>query len=124
MPFGFVAGLMAGVDVGKHGSGNIGATNTLRVLGKKYGYSVFVADVLKGFLAVRIVLWLARFDPSTGYFIGILAAFFVVVGHSFHVWLRFRCGKGVAVAAGGCIGLVSLVTLIVVMTWLDTFLIY
>ena len=124
IPFGFVAGLIAGVDVRKHGSGNIGATNTLRVLGKKYGYSVFVADVLKGFLAVRIALWLARFDPSTGYFIGILAAFFVVVGHSFPVWLRFRGGKGVAAAAGACLGLVPLATLIAVLTWLATFLIF
>jgi len=124
IPFGFVAGLIAGVDVRKHGSGNIGATNTLRVLGKKYGYSVFVADVLKGFLAVRIALWLARFDPSTGYFIGILAAFFVVVGHSFPVWLCFRGGKGVAAAAGACLGLVPLATLIAVLTWLATFLIF
>ena len=60
IPFGFLAGLIAGVDVRKHGSGNIGATNTLRVLGKKYGYSVFVADVLKGFLAVRIALKVNR----------------------------------------------------------------
>ena len=124
IPFGFVAGLIAGVDVRKHGSGNIGATNTLRVLGKKYGYSVFVADVLKGFLAVRIALWLARFDPSTGYFIGILAAFFVVVGHSFPVWLRFRGGKGVAAAAGACLGLVPLPTFVAVLIWIVTFLIF
>ncbi|HKR53981.1 MAG TPA: glycerol-3-phosphate 1-O-acyltransferase PlsY [Chthoniobacterales bacterium] len=124
IPFGFVAGLIAGVDVRKHGSGNIGATNTLRVLGKKYGYPVFVADVLKGFLAVRIALWLTRFDPSTGDFIGILAAFFVVVGHSFPIWLRFRGGKGVAAAAGACLGLVPLATLIAVLIWIVTFFIF
>jgi glycerol-3-phosphate acyltransferase PlsY len=124
IPFGFIAGLIAGVDVRKHGSGNIGATNTLRVLGKKYGYAVFVADVLKGFLAVRIALWLASFDPSTGYFIGILAAFFVVVGHSFPVWLRFRGGKGVAAAAGACLGLVPLATFIAMVVWLAMFLIF
>jgi len=60
IPFGFIAGRIAGTDVRQHGSGNIGATNTLRVLGKKYGYAVFVADVLKGFLPVRIALWLAN----------------------------------------------------------------
>jgi glycerol-3-phosphate acyltransferase PlsY len=124
IPFGFIAGLIAGVDVRKHGSGNIGATNTLRVLGKKYGYPVFVADVLKGFLAVRFALWLARFDPSTGYSIGILAAFFVVVGHSFPIWLRFRGGKGVAAAAGACLGLVPLATLIAVLIWVATFFIF
>jgi acyl phosphate:glycerol-3-phosphate acyltransferase len=124
IPFGFMAGLIAGVDVRKHGSCNIGATNTLRVLGKKYGYPVFVADVLKGFLAVRIALWLARFDPSTGYFIGILAAFFVVVGHAFPAWLRFRGGKGVAAAAGACFGLVPLATLIAILIWIVIFFIF
>ena len=121
IPFGFIAGLIARIDVRDHGSGNIGATNTLRVLGKKYGYPVFAADVLKGFLAVRIALWLARFDPSTGYFIGILAAFFVVVGHSFPIWLSFRGGKGVAAAAGACLGLVPLATVIAVLIWIATF---
>jgi glycerol-3-phosphate acyltransferase PlsY len=124
IPFGFIAGLIAGIDVREHGSGNIGATNTLRVLGKKYGYSVFLADVLKGFLAVRIALWLARFDPSTGYFIGIVAAFFVVAGHSFPVWLRFRGGKGVAAAAGACLGLVPLATFVAVLIWIATFFIF
>ena len=121
IPFGFIAGLIAGVDVREHGSGNIGATNTLRVLGKKYGYAVFVADVLKGFFAVRIALWLAQFDPSTSYFIGILAAFFVVVGHSFPVWLRFRGGKGVAAAAGACLGLLPVATFIAVIVWIAIF---
>src|SRR5207249_4063406 len=124
IPFGFIAGSIAGVDVREHGSGNIGATNTLRVLGKKYGYAVFVADVLKGFLAVRIALWLAHFDPATSYFIAILAAFFVVVGHSFPVWLRFRGGKGVAAAAGACLGLVPAATFIAVIVWIAVFFLF
>jgi acyl phosphate:glycerol-3-phosphate acyltransferase len=121
IPFGFIAGRIAGIDVRHHGSGNIGATNTLRVLGKKYGYAVFVGDVLKGFIAVRIALWLAQFDPSTNYLIGILAALFVVVGHSFPVWLRFRGGKGVAAAAGACLGLLPLATFIAVIVWIAVF---
>jgi glycerol-3-phosphate acyltransferase PlsY len=124
IPFGFIAGLIAGVDVREHGSGNIGATNTVRVLGKKYGYAVFVADTLKGFLAVRIALWLAQFDPSTSYFIGILAALFVVLGHSFPVWLRFRGGKGVAAAAGACLGLLPVATFIAVIVWLAIFFLF
>jgi glycerol-3-phosphate acyltransferase PlsY len=124
IPFGFIAGLIAGVDVRQHGSGNIGATNTLRVLGKKCGYAVFVADTLKGFLAVRIALWLAQFDPSTSYFIGILAALFVVVGHSFPVWLRFRGGKGVAAAAGACFGLLPVATFIAVIIWITIFFLF
>ena len=121
IPFGFIAGRIAGTDVRQHGSGNIGATNALRVLGKKYGYAVFVADVLKGFLAVRIALWLAQFDPSTSYLIGILAALFVVVGHSFPIWLGFRGGKGVAAAAGACLGLLPVATFIAVIVWIAIF---
>jgi acyl phosphate:glycerol-3-phosphate acyltransferase len=121
IPFGLIAGLIAGVDVRKQGSGNIGATNTLRVLGKKYGYPVFAADFLKGFLAVRIALWLARFGASTNY-LGIIAALFVVLGHSFPVWLRFRGGKGAAAAAGACLGLLPLATLIVLVIWAVIFL--
>src|SRR5256714_10923348 len=115
---------MAGIDVRQHGSGNIGATNTLRVLGKKYGYTVFVADVLKGFLAVRFALWLAHFDPSTSYLVGIVAALFVVLGHSFPVWLRFRGGKGVAAAAGACLGLLPVATFIAVAVWIAIFFLF
>jgi glycerol-3-phosphate acyltransferase PlsY len=121
IPFGFIAGLIAGVDVRRQGSGNIGATNVLRVLGKKYGYPVFAADVLKGFVAVRIALWLARFDSSANY-LGVIAALFVVLGHSFPVWLRLRGGKGAAAAAGACLGLLPLATLIVLVIWAATFL--
>ena len=124
IPFGFIAGRIAGIDVRQYGSGNIGATNTLRVLGKKYGYAVFVADVVKGFVAVRIALWLAQFDPSTNYLIGILAALFVVVGHSFPVWLGFRGGKGVAAAAGACLGLLPVATFIAVIVWTVTFFVF
>jgi glycerol-3-phosphate acyltransferase PlsY len=124
IPFGYIAGSIAGVDVREHGSGNIGATNTLRVLGKKYGYAVFVADVLKGFAAVRFALWLAHFHPATSYLIGIVAALFVVLGHSFPVWLRFRGGKGVAAAAGACLGLLPLATLIAVTVWIGIFLVF
>jgi glycerol-3-phosphate acyltransferase PlsY len=124
IPFGFIAGRVAGVDVRQHGSGNIGATNTLRVLGKKYGYAVFAADVLKGFLAVRIALWLAQFNPSASYFVGILAALFVVVGHSFPVWLGFRGGKGVAAAAGACLGLLPVATFIALIVWIAVFFLF
>jgi acyl phosphate:glycerol-3-phosphate acyltransferase len=124
IPFGYIAGSIAGVDVRQHGSGNIGATNTLRVLGKKYGYAVSIADVLKGFAAVRFALWLAHFHPANSYLIGIVAALFVVLGHSFPVWLRFRGGKGVAAAAGACLGLLPLATLIAVAVWIGMFFVF
>ncbi len=103
IPFGYLAGRLAGIDIRKYGSGNIGATNVLRVLGKKWGYGVFFADAFKGFFAVRLALFIASRVPETaGYteFYAILAAAICVAGHSFPVWLRFKGGKGVATSAG------------------------
>ncbi len=120
IPFGYLAGKLAGVDVRSEGSGNIGATNVLRVLGKKYGYTVFIADVLKGFAAVRLALF---FDGwRQGSLMGILAAVCAVVGHSFPIWLRFRGGKGVATSAGASLGLVPLAAVIAMSIWTITFL--
>jgi acyl-phosphate glycerol 3-phosphate acyltransferase len=123
IPFGFLAGLIAGVDVRKSGSGNIGATNVLRLLGKKYGYTVFVADVLKGFLAVRFGLWLGD-DPTGSHLLGIVAALCVVLGHSFPIWLGLRGGKGVATSAGACIGLLPTPTLFAAVVWIAVFFCY
>ncbi|MBV9010273.1 MAG: glycerol-3-phosphate 1-O-acyltransferase PlsY [Verrucomicrobia bacterium] len=121
IPFGYLAGRCAGIDVRQHGSGNIGATNVLRVLGKQYGYSVFAADTLKGFLPVRFALWLGHAGGAPVYF-GIVAAVCAVLGHSFPVWLRFRGGKGVATSAGACFGLLPLETAICAAVWIIAFL--
>ncbi|PYL44665.1 MAG: acyl-phosphate glycerol 3-phosphate acyltransferase, partial [Verrucomicrobia bacterium] len=59
IPFGYLAGRTAGIDIRKAGSGNIGATNVVRVLGKRYGYPVFVLDFLKGLGAVKISIAIA-----------------------------------------------------------------
>ena len=59
IPFGYLAGRLAGIDIREAGSGNVGATNVVRVLGKKYGYPVFALDVLKGFGAVKIAMLMA-----------------------------------------------------------------
>src|SRR6516162_4921745 len=59
IPFGYLAGRIAGIDIRQAGSGNIGATNVVRVLGKRYGYPVFLLDVLKGFGAVKISILMA-----------------------------------------------------------------
>ena len=64
LPIGYVVGKIAGIDIRKSGSGNIGATNVLRVLGKKYGYAVFFLDALKGFAVVRISLALVSTTPT------------------------------------------------------------
>lgn len=124
IPAGYIAGKIAGVDVQKEGSGNIGATNILRVLGKKYGYSVFFFDAFKGFLAVQTTLLLAaRSAPASARadFFGILAAILCVLGHAFPVWLKFKGGKGVATSAGAMTALAPWPALIAVIVWIIVF---
>lgn len=82
------------VDIREHGSKNPGATNTLRVLGKKAGLVVLLGDLLKGsFAAILPVLFHSNADPL---YVGFLA----VVGHCFPIWSRFRGGKAIATTAG------------------------
>ena len=124
IPFGYVAGKIGGIDIRKIGSGNIGATNVVRVLGKRYGYSVFVLDFLKGFGAVKISMSIAtdaRLEWASPEIFGILAAIASVIGHSFPMWLKFRGGKGVATSAGALFGLIPLAALIGVVIWVLIF---
>ena len=123
IPFGYLAGRIRGIDIRKAGSGNIGATNVVRVLGKAYGYPVFVLDFLKGLGAVRISIAIAASlrAESTSEVVGILAAVSAVIGHSFPLWLKFRGGKGVATSAGALFGLMPLATLIGIGIWILTF---
>ena len=125
IPCGYLAGKLQGIDVRQHGSGNIGATNVLRVLGKPWGFAVFFADALKGFLAVRAALLLvARTAGAAEYaeFYAILAAAACVAGHSFPVWLRFKGGKGVATSAGALFGVVPIASITIFLVWLVVFL--
>ena len=125
IPFGYLAGRIGGIDIRKAGSGNIGATNVLRVLGKRYGYPVFVFDFLKGLGAVRIAMTMAmavRPESTSPEVVGILAAVSAVIGHSFPIWLKLRGGKGVATSAGALFGLVPLATVIGAAIWILTFL--
>ncbi|MEK4628732.1 MAG: glycerol-3-phosphate 1-O-acyltransferase PlsY [Solibacillus sp.] len=103
-------------DIRQHGSGNLGATNTFRVLGKKPGFIVTLIDVLKGTAAV-LLLTLPFFSEATIYplVLGIVAVF----GHMFPIFASFRGGKAVATSAGVILGynlplfIVLLVTFIV-----------
>lgn len=124
IPVGYIAGKVAGVDVRTKGSGNIGATNVLRVLGKRYGYTVFFFDAFKGFVAVRLALFVAHltgFPAGYAEYLGIAAALFCVVGHTFPVWLRFKGGKGVATSAGAIFGLVPIAAVTIFLVWLLVF---
>jgi acyl phosphate:glycerol-3-phosphate acyltransferase len=124
IPFGYLAGRLAGIDVRQHGSGNIGATNVLRVLGKKWGLPVFFLDALKGFAAVQVALFFSGRSADTAPYadvFGILAAAVCVAGHSFPVWLKFNGGKGVATSAGALVALVPLATLTIFIVWVVVF---
>jgi len=97
IPFGLIlAKLLAGNDIRKSGSGNIGATNVARVVGPAAGILTLVLDVAKGAAAV----WLAgRFTEQSSTAMT-LAAIVALLGHCFPVWLKFKGGKGVATALG------------------------
>lgn len=124
IPAGYLVGRMAGIDIRKVGSGNIGATNVTRVLGRRYGYSVFAVDFLKGLAAVILSMLIAKYAQpgcSSPDLFGIIAAVSSVIGHSFPVWLRFKGGKGVATSAGALFGLMPLATLVGAVIWFITF---
>jgi acyl phosphate:glycerol-3-phosphate acyltransferase len=123
-PTGYFAGRLAGIDVRSAGSGNIGATNVLRVLGKPWGYAVFFVDAFKGFAAVRLAFFLAEhlaFAHSTAVYFAILAAVMCVVGHTCPIWLGFKGGKGVATSAGVVFGLMPLAAVIIFLVWVIVF---
>ena len=123
IPFGYLIGRIGGIDIRQAGSCNIGATNVVRVLGKRYGYPVFILDFLKGFGAVKLSMLLATrppdFNSLEGF--GIIAAACSVVGHSYPLWLRFKGGKGVATSAGALFALTALGGLIALATWIAIF---
>ena len=124
IPAGYIAGRIVGIDIRTVGSGNIGATNVTRVLGKRYGYPVFIVDFLKGFAAVGMSIMIAkRAQPASvpSELFGVVGAVACVLGHSFPVWLGFKGGKGVASSAGALFGLMPRVALIAVAVWLIIF---
>ena len=130
IPTGFVlAKVLKGIDIREHGSGNTGATNVFRVLGKAAGITVLVVDLLKGVVAVRLMVWLifasslspilpeSRFGPGgvelLGYVLCTLAGLLVILGHSKSVWLGFTGGKSAATGLGVLLGLAWPVGLVV-----------
>jgi glycerol-3-phosphate acyltransferase PlsY len=123
-PAGYFAGRLAGVDIRSVGSGNIGATNVLRTLGKRWGYPVFIIDALKGFASVRLAFILVKYWPAAqpyAEYIAILTAIMSVAGHMFPIWLRFKGGKGVATSAGALFGLMPWVVPCVFLVWFIVF---
>ncbi len=92
---------MFGIDIREHGSGNAGATNTFRILGKKAGIFVMIVDMLKGFVAVKLSLLSGyAFDSEQIVNLQVFLGLFAVLGHIFPIWADFRGGKGIATLFG------------------------
>ena len=123
IPAGYIAGRICGIDIRTQGSGNIGATNALRVLGKPWGYAVFLFDFLKGLIPVLLAdCWsgqIGTIHPASAP--GALAALCLLLGHSFPVWLGFKGGKGIASSAGVMVGLFPIAFLVSLGAWLVVF---
>jgi glycerol-3-phosphate acyltransferase PlsY len=134
IPTGYLVARARGVDIRAIGSGNIGATNVFRVLGKGPGIFVLAADALKGFIACEVVAgcgcliaglgfrWLAALDtpPSAEYF-PLVGGFAAVLGHNFTCWLGFKGGKGIATSAGVLLALFPKALLVVLGIWILVF---
>ena len=101
------------LDVREHGSGNAGATNTFRILGKKAGIPVLLIDVLKGWISVMLAIWFLSPGDSPVLFenFRVLCGAAAVLGHVFPLFAGFRGGKGVATLLGVAIGMQPLAAL-------------
>jgi glycerol-3-phosphate acyltransferase PlsY len=117
IPSGYLVARAKGVDIRQHGSGNIGATNVFRTLGKPLGILVFCLDGLKGFAAV----WLAMRYGGESAWPGILAAVAAIAGHNYTPWLGFKGGKGIATSAGVLVALMPWAVLAIALVWFAVF---
>ena len=114
VPTSYLAGrIFRGIDLRKHGSGNLGATNLYRTLGWKYAVPVGLLDIAKG--VVPVVLFAPQ--VSTSQRVAAALGVAAVVGHVYSVFVRFRGGKGVATAAGVMLGLAPLAIAVLLLVW-------
>ena len=121
VPAGFLAGKARGIDVRTVGSGNIGATNAFRVLGKTAGTMVLLADALKGFAAAQWTPSLAVYlfpgaAPQREY-LALAAGAAAILGHNFTCWLHFKGGKGIATSGGVVLAWASYACLTALALW-------
>jgi glycerol-3-phosphate acyltransferase PlsY len=112
IPFGVIVARFYKVNLRGQGSGNIGATNALRVMGKKAGIITLFGDMLKGSAAVYLAM---RFG---GYETALIAAAAAVIGHDFSVFTGFKGGKGVATSFGVLLALVPLIAVAALVIWI------
>lgn len=123
IPTGYLLARSRGVDIRQHGSGNIGATNVFRILGKGLGICAFIGDTAKGVLAVVLAGWLASLSgsalPPSLFTVG--AGLACILGHNYTIWLGFKGGKGIATSAGVIVALMPLAVPILLVVWIVVF---
>ncbi|NOY74992.1 MAG: glycerol-3-phosphate 1-O-acyltransferase PlsY [Kiritimatiellaeota bacterium] len=122
IPWAFIIGKINGIDIRRHGSRNVGATNVNRVLGKKWGVSCFVLDFLKGLLPILVIEMLARNDLLTDADLDVvLVSASAVTGHMWPIFLAFKGGKGISTIAGIILALAPLSLLTAGAAWVLIF---
>jgi acyl phosphate:glycerol-3-phosphate acyltransferase len=130
IPFGLIIARAKGLDIRAHGSGNIGATNVGRVLGRRWGFLCFALDAIKGAVPVLVAGWerglLGLGAESIGgdeLWLWLLTAALTLLGHIFSPWVRFKGGKGVATGFGAFVAMwtpLTLPTVAALLVWIIT----
>lgn len=120
VPFGLLISRFKGVDLRKAGSGNIGATNVFRVVGKSWGVLCFGLDFVKGLLAAAVLPGVLTGGGMAN--AGLIAGAAAIAGHNWPVWLKFRGGKGIATSAGVLTAVAPLALLGGLVVWIVTML--
>lgn len=113
IPFGYLLGKAKGLDIREHGSGNIGATNVIRVVGKATGYLTLIADISKGLIAVMLAYLMpesTQIIPPEAFAASL--GLFAIIGHCYSPFLKFNGGKGVATAFGVFLALTPIPTIL------------
>ncbi|HEV3272204.1 MAG TPA: glycerol-3-phosphate 1-O-acyltransferase PlsY [Candidatus Methylacidiphilales bacterium] len=127
MPTGYLLGRLRGIDIRQHGSGNIGATNVWRVMGRNWGIVAFACDFLKGFLPLYLVRTFSFSFPGPGSWLVslllVLGGLAAIVGHNYTPWLGFKGGKGIATSAGVLAALMPPVLAVALSLWIVAMLI-
>ncbi|MDR1435293.1 MAG: glycerol-3-phosphate 1-O-acyltransferase PlsY [Puniceicoccales bacterium] len=122
IPSGVIVAKAKGIDILNEGSGNMGATNVRRILGKKYGVFVFFLDFFKSALPIFVAKMYLRSHSNLANSVGALLLLSLLLGNCFSIFLKFRGGKGVATVIGGSIVLMPCATLLGVVLWYSVFL--
>lgn len=143
IPFGLIIAKAKGINIREHGSGNIGATNVLRVVGKKYGITCLILDLLKGLIPTLIGISLLRIEGKsplmtleflepyatifpasealTAQILQVLTGLLAILGHNYSPWVGFKGGKGIATSAGVLIALMPVGVVVLIVVWAALF---